>query len=142
MTRLGNRPLSLTVGRVFSTPQVNVYAADVARTVAFYASLGFVETFRTPREGRPIHVELRLDGFTLGVADAASARRDHGIDVTPGRSMEVVGWCDDVDAVYASLVAGGAPSVSAPHDWLDSTLRVAWVADPDGNPVELVQRRA
>ena len=29
----------------------------------------------------------------------------------------------------------------APHDWLDA-LRVAWVADPDGNPVQLVQHRA
>jgi hypothetical protein len=30
--------------------------------------------------------------------------------------------------------------MSAPHDWLE-TLRVAWVADPDGHPVELVQKR-
>jgi hypothetical protein len=28
----------------------------------------------------------------------------------------------------------------APHDWLE-TLRVAWVTDPDGHPVELVQKR-
>ena len=27
-----------------------------------------------------------------------------------------------------------------PHDFLDS-LRAAWVADPDGNPVQIVTRR-
>jgi predicted enzyme related to lactoylglutathione lyase len=54
--------------------------------------------------------------------------------------MEVVVWTDDADAAYARLVAAGAPALSEPHDWL-GTLRVAWVADPEGNPVELVQRR-
>jgi catechol-2,3-dioxygenase len=28
----------------------------------------------------------------------------------------------------------------APHDFFDS-LRAAWVADPDGNPVQIVMRR-
>ncbi|HEU0131232.1 MAG TPA: VOC family protein [Mycobacteriales bacterium] len=126
---------------MFATPQVNVYATDVARTAAFYASLGFAETFRTPAAGEPIHVELTLDGFTLGVASRASAGADHGLDLTPaGRAMEIVVWADDVDAAFARLVAAGAPSLSEPHDWLDGALRVAWVADPDGNPVELVQR--
>lgn len=53
---------------MFSTPQVNIYSAGVERSVGFYRSLGFEETFRTPREGTPIHVELKLDGFTLGIA--------------------------------------------------------------------------
>jgi hypothetical protein len=33
-------------------------------------------------------------------------------------------------------------ALSDPHDRLGGTLRVAWVADPDDNPVELVQRRS
>ena len=45
-------------------------------------------------------------------------------------------------AAFADLVDAGARALSAPHDWLDGTLRVAWVADPDDNPVELVERRS
>ena len=126
---------------MYSRPQTNLYSADVARTVTFYERLGFAETFRTPSEGPPIHVELVLDGFKLGVADVASARRDHGLDVTAdGRGGEVCVWSDDTDAAYADLLAHGATSMSEPHDWL-ADLRVAWVADPDGHPVELVQKR-
>ena len=129
------------MGSVYSRPQTNLYSADVARTVAFYERLGFAETFRTPSVGSPIHVELVLDGFKLGIADVVSAHRDHGLDVAPdGRGGEVCVWTDDTDAAYADLLAHGATSMSEPHDWL-ADLRVAWVADPDGHVVELVQKR-
>ena len=127
---------------MFSAPQVNIYSADVVRSVGFYRGLGFEETFRTPTEGEPIHVELVLDGFKIGIASVDSAVADHGLplDLTqPGRGMEIVLWTDDTDAAYTRLVAAGAKPLSTPHDWLDS-LRVAWVADLDDNPIELVQR--
>jgi catechol 2,3-dioxygenase-like lactoylglutathione lyase family enzyme len=130
---------------VFSTPQVNIYSEDVLRSVGFYRGLGFEETFRTPRDGEPIHVELVLDGFKLGIASVASATADHGLDLDltkPGRGMEIAVWCEDVAVTFAHLVRAGAAALSEPHDWLGGTLRVAWVADPDGNPVELVERRA
>ena len=130
---------------MFSTPQVNIYSQDVVRSVDFYRSIGFEETFRTPREGAPIHVELELDGFKLGIASVSSAVADHGLDLdlsSPGRGMEIALWTDDADAAFARVTAAGARALSQPHDWLDGTLRVAWVGDPDGNPVELVQRRS
>jgi catechol 2,3-dioxygenase-like lactoylglutathione lyase family enzyme len=130
---------------VFSTPQVNIYSQDVLQAVEFYRRAGFRETFRTPREGTPIHVELELDRFKLGIASAASAAADHGLEVDlgqPGRGMEIALWTDDVEAAFADLVDSGARALSAPHDWLGGTLRVAWVADPDDNPVELVERRS
>jgi catechol 2,3-dioxygenase-like lactoylglutathione lyase family enzyme len=129
---------------MFGSPQVNIYSADVVRAVEFYRSFGFEESFRTPREGLPIHVELELDGFKLGIASVASAVADHGLDLDlgkPGRGVEIALWTDDADAAFARAVAAGARALSEPHDWLGS-LRVAWVADPDGNPVELVERRA
>ena len=130
---------------MFSTPQVNIYSEDVVRSVDFYRSLGFEETFRTPREGTPIHVELELDGFTVGIAAVTSAVADHGLDLDlskPGRGMELLLWTDDTDAAFARLTAAGARALSEPHDWLDGTLRLAWVADPDNNPIELAQRRS
>lgn len=127
----------------FSTPQINIYTRDIGRSLDFYRSLGFEESFRTPKEGEPDHVELRLDGFTLGIAKESAAIRDHSLDLDisrPGRGIEVAIWTDDTDAAYERLTAAGAPSMSAPHDWL-ANLRVAWVADPDGNPVQIVQKR-
>jgi hypothetical protein len=57
-----------------------------------------------------------------------------------GRPVEILLWTDDTDRDYARLTAEGAPSLSAPHDFL-SDLRLAWVGDPDGNPIQLAQHR-
>ena len=110
--------------------------------MAFYTALGFVETFRTPAAGEPSHVQLALDGFTLGIATIAAARDHHGLDPRgEGRWIEIVLWTDDTDAAVAALVGNGAPLLSPPHDFLGGRRRAAWVADPDGNPIQLVQRR-
>jgi catechol 2,3-dioxygenase-like lactoylglutathione lyase family enzyme len=127
---------------MFSAPQMTFYSHDLARMAAFYEAAGFRLAFRTPAEGPPDHVELALDGFSLGIALSSSAQRDHGLPADPtGAAAEVVLWTDDVDRGVAHLEAAGATLLSAPHDWLDA-LRVAWVTDPDGNPVQLVQHRA
>ncbi len=125
----------------FSSPAINVYSRDVVRLVTFYEGLGFRETFRTPKDGTPDHVELVLDGFTIGIASVEAAIADHGLNPNlGGRPVEIVLWTDDTDGDYARLIADGAPSLSTPHDWL-SDLRLAWVADPDGNPIQLAQHR-
>ena len=125
----------------FSSPAINVYSRDVVRLVTFYEGLGFHETFRTPKDGTPDHVELVLDGFTIGIASVEAAIADHGLNPNlGGRPVEIVLWTDDTDGDYARLIADGAPSLSTPHDWL-SDLRLAWVADPDGNPIQLAQHR-
>jgi catechol 2,3-dioxygenase-like lactoylglutathione lyase family enzyme len=126
---------------MFSNPAINIYSRDVLRLVGFYEGLGFRETFRTPKEGPPVHVEVTLDGFTVGIASVDAAIADHGLSPDlGGRPVEIVLWTDDTDRDHACLTADGAPSLSEPHDWL-SDLRLAWVADPDGNPIQLVQRR-
>ncbi len=47
---------------------------------------------------------------------------------------------DDVDGAFALMTSRGARPLSEPHDFL-AHLRSAWVADPDGNPIQLVTRR-
>jgi catechol 2,3-dioxygenase-like lactoylglutathione lyase family enzyme len=126
----------------FSAPMINLYSRDLSRAVAFYSGFGFVESFRTPASGEPIHVELKKDGFTLGIATVEAARREHGLRPEgEGRWIEIVLWTDDTDAAVKALVAKGAPLLSPPHDFLDGKLRSAWIADPDGNPIQLVQRK-
>ena len=46
---------------MFRTPQVILFSEDVTRAAAFYAKLGFTETFRVPTDVEPIHVDLALD---------------------------------------------------------------------------------
>lgn len=95
---------------------------------------------RRPREGQSPFSE-RFLRFTIGIASVEAARADHGLNPDlGGRPVEIVLWTDDADGDYARLTAAGAPSLSAPHDWL-SDLRLAWVADPDGNPIQLAQKR-
>ncbi len=127
---------------VFRDPQVNLYVEDVEASVRFYRDLfGFSEGFRTPKDGTPIHVELRLGHLTLGLASIESIRRMHGFEVSAGPPRaEVVLWVNDVDQAFEVLQANGAKPLSAPHDFI-GTVRAAWVADPDGNPVQIVTQR-
>jgi catechol 2,3-dioxygenase-like lactoylglutathione lyase family enzyme len=125
----------------FKSPLINLYSRDLPRTLAFYAALGFVETFRTPASGAPSHVQLKLDDFSLGIATVEAAREHHGLRPDgEGRWIEIVLWTDDVDGAVSTLVAEGAPLLSPAHDFLGGRLRAAWVADPDGNPIQIVQR--
>lgn len=123
----------------FRSPQVILFSENLPRAVAFYTSLGFVETFRTPTDGEPIHVDLALDGYKVGIASVASSRADHGLDPIPhGQRAAVILWTDDTAGAYERLVAAGAPPLAPPYVWLGRLL-IAWTADPDGNPIQIVQ---
>ena len=128
---------------MFESALVNLYTRDIEAAVAFYRDqLGFTETFRTPKEGVPAHVELVLDGSTLGLGDVAAAKTVHGVDATPGApAMVGVVWCDDVDAAYERLTAAGAPGLIEPHD-VGNGNRNALLRDPDGNLLEIVAKQA
>ena len=124
---------------MFRSPQVILFSEDVTRAAAFYSSLGFTETFRVPIEGEPIHVDLALDGYKIGVASVTSTREDHGLDPVPeGQRAAVILWTDDTAAAFADLTANGVPGLVPPHEWLGRLL-IAWVGDPDGNPIQIVQ---
>jgi glyoxylase I family protein len=92
-----------------------------------------------PRTATLIHVDLELDGYRLGIASVASTREDHGLDpVAAGQRAAVVLWTDDTVAAYAAVTGRGAPALAAPHEWLGRLL-IAWTADPDGHPIQIVQ---
>jgi lactoylglutathione lyase len=132
-----------TVVAMYATPMVNLYTRDIEAGLRFYRGLlGFTETFRTPHDGVPSHVELRLDGFMIGLGTVEAARDVHGIEAAPGSpAMVIVLWTDDVDAAYRDLIAAGVPAIRQPHD-TGNINRNALVRDPDGNLVEIVARRS
>lgn len=126
---------------MFVTCLVNLYTGDIEAGLHFYRDLlGFAETFRTPADGIPEHVELELNGFTVGLGTVEAARRVHGVEAVPGSpAMVLVVWTDDVDNAFEELVAAGVPVLQSPHDTGNSN-RNALLRDPDGNLVEIVAK--
>ncbi len=122
---------------------VNLYTRDIEAGVAFYRDLlGLPETFRSPTEGMPEHVEMAAAGFVIGLGTVEAAKRVHGVDTAPGApAMSVVLWTDDVDETCAMLVREGVRVAIEPHD-VGNNNRNAVVRDPDGNLVELVAKRS
>lgn len=125
---------------IVTDPQVILFVADCERSARFYESFGFEETFRTSAEA-PVKIEMALGGFGLGLALPGPAAESHGLDpVTSGHRACLTFWTDDVEAAYAEALAAGATDHAGPHPFLDGRLRVAFVEDPDGHPIQLVER--
>jgi catechol 2,3-dioxygenase-like lactoylglutathione lyase family enzyme len=127
---------------VFTEGFVHLYTRNIEAGIRFYRDfLGFRETFRTPREGTPDHVELTLNGFGVGLGTVEAAKRRHGVEATPGSpAMSLVVWTDNVDESFERLRSIGTPVVQPPHD-VGSSNRSALLRDPDGNLVEIVAKR-
>ena len=142
-TRLPLRAAAAPTSRpTFKNHLLNVYVQDIERSLQFYRDLvGFTETFRTPRQGTPDHVEMELGALNLAVSTLEALKRVHGMSGGGGPPRgEVVLWADDVDAAYSWLTARGVSSFSSPHNSA-GVLRAAFISDPDGNPVQIAMRR-
>jgi lactoylglutathione lyase len=126
----------------FSTAFPIVYCDELPQTLAFYRDrLGFRVTFAHPEEGEPVFVALQLgEGAELALADVSdpAAVHLHGKAVRPasGHGFELCVYADDVDIAVEALRAAGVPVLAEPADqpWGD---RMAYVEDPEGNPVML-----
>ena len=124
---------------MFKTPQVVLFSRDPEQGAVFYRALGFEEVFRTPREGTPIHIDLVLDGYRIGLASESSTREDHRLDpVVSGQRAAVVLWTEDALAAYVHLQEVGALPITGPAPWLGRLL-IAWAEDPDGHLIQVVQ---
>jgi lactoylglutathione lyase len=112
-----------------------IYTADVERAARFYRdALGFAETFRFPADGDAVFASFSLDGSS-GIALSGPGTSLHGLAITPGaRGFELCVYTDDVDAAVSDLRGRGYAVLLDPVDqpWGE---RMAYVADPDGNPV-------
>jgi catechol 2,3-dioxygenase-like lactoylglutathione lyase family enzyme len=127
----------------FKNHLFNIYTSNMEKSLRFYHELlATTETFRGPKLGSPDHVEMELGPLNLAVSTLEALKRDFGLSGGGGPPRcEVVLWVRDVDTALSWLNAQGAPTLSPSHDFA-GTLRGAWVADPDGNPVQLVARLA
>ena len=99
----------------FSSSLINLYPSDIPRAALLFGA-------RVRRDvshagvGRPVHIQLKLDGFSLGIATIEAVRKHHGLRPEgEGRWIEIVLWTDDSDtAVNAFFVMGGDSSITEP----------------------------
>jgi lactoylglutathione lyase len=115
-----------------------VYAGDVGTTATFYARLGFTESFRLPEEGAPGYIGMTREGGDLAVVSTDWPRDHYGLDAGDKPRFELFVYVDDVQATFDALRAAGVAVIKPPEvmPWGET---VAFVTDPDGNPVALAQ---
>jgi lactoylglutathione lyase len=111
-------------------------AYDLDATLEFYAKLGIHEAFRLHREdGSLMLVYLHIAG------DRFVEVFPNGPAPDPGRRGSFMHLClvsDDLRGDVERLRAGGIAIRVEPKQGLDHNLQ-AWIADPDGNQIELMQ---
>lgn len=118
---------------MFTEAMTNLFTPDIGRAIAFYQGLiGFTQTYEYPAHGHPEHAEFRLGSFRLALSTIAATRTVSLPEPRPSNPIELVIWCDDVDAELARLTAAGTPVIVEPFDHVAGNRR-ATVADPDGN---------
>lgn len=132
---------------LFSLDHAGASVADLERSIRFYCdALGFAveEQFRIPSapvQGAVLHhtggarIELfHREGSLAGPAgDPIESTRWQGW-------FQVALGVADVRAAFAQVVGRGAVAVKAPFLAPDGRAWVAFVGDPDGNLIELIQR--
>lgn len=85
-----------------------------------------------------LYAEVDAGHAVLAVYDRSMMARVAGDDAVAGKGGVVVSFDDpDVDDTYARLVAAGARSVREPVDQPTWGFRIALVADPEGNLIEI-----
>ena len=114
--------------------QIHISVTDLDRSVAFYRdTLGIPLLFRVP--GQP-----------MAFLASGAVRLYLGVPESPEFASKCVLYftVDDIDAEYARLAAAGATADDRPHvvhrDG-DTELWMAFLSDPDGHQVALMQER-
>jgi lactoylglutathione lyase len=111
-------------------------AHDLERALAFYGLLGIHESFRLHREdGSLMLIYLHVAG------DRFIEMFPGGPPPDPSRKGSFMHLClltDDLGTMVERLREAGVaidrePKVGLDHNWQ------AWIRDPDGNPIELMQ---
>ena len=123
---------------VSSITHVAIRVKDVARTLDFYVGkLGMREMMRLDRDGRLWLLYLRVtdDQYLELFPDAAGER------APPPEANGLNHLCltvDDIEAVVQELAERDVP-LSRPLKRGADGNRQAWIEDPDGNRVELME---
>jgi lactoylglutathione lyase len=110
---------------------------DIDRSVAFYTALGFEELWRMPIRDEAINVFMGLpgDGARLELT------YNHGVDSYELGSgyNHIAITTDDLDGKLAALLKQGIDPEKPPYRVREGGSRIAFVRDPDGYRIELIE---
>jgi len=129
---VGQRPSATT-----TSSMLNIFTENPLAALEFYRDrLGFAVSSCWPNQDTPEHVVLQLGTSLLAVSHPAAVKST-GLTPASGSTFELVVSCEDVDRETARLRAGGTRILIEPYHHLGGHRR-AYVADPDGNWIALV----
>lgn len=119
--------------------QYCIYVSDLERTIAFYETLGLVCTSRTdiPDVKEAIVENPEKGGGKIQLAQKLDS--DDPIDMGNAFWKLYINT-DDCHGLHQAAVGGGYEWIMEPTRLDRWPVTVAFVADPDGYQVELVQR--
>ena len=111
---------------------------DIDRSVAFYEALGFEEVGRMPIRDEAINVFMGLPGdgprleltYNFGVDSYELGTGYNHIAIT----------FEDLDGTLGRLAEQGIEPEKPPYSVREGGSRIAFVRDPDGYRIELIER--
>ena len=120
---------------------INFKTRDLKTSIAFYETLGFAPFLElTQEDGRPWIVYLRFDDrlYLELTGGGPAAQPAPGPEVTGFNHLCIT--VDNIETAAQELAAAGFPLMHPLNlkIGLDNN-RGAWVADPDGNRIELME---
>jgi lactoylglutathione lyase len=115
-----------------------LYAKNVEQTAQFYIDLGFSEVVRMPGENGPGYIGLKRDESELAITTAESPRQLIGVEPGDQPRFEMFIYVDDLDKEVERIKGDQGTVYKDPQEmpWGE---RIAYVSDPEGNPVALAQ---
>jgi catechol 2,3-dioxygenase-like lactoylglutathione lyase family enzyme len=126
------------MSKLVSISGVVAYVEDVAKTAAFYESLGFIVYLQETDR-----VSVRLNWFWIDFHEAA---KDKGTEFEKEANLQPKGageWLyikvTDIDDYYQELLKKGLKPSSEPRDWSWGN-REFVIRDPDGYKLAFFQK--
>ena len=119
------------------TLHVGLRVVDLERSIAFYTAIGYEVLGDVPATELGSLTMLKLPGDEFVTLELVHGH-DHG-PVEPGGLSHLVIQVEDVHASVAHLAGRGIPTEAPGSPDGSTDFWTAWVTDPDGYRIELVQ---
>jgi lactoylglutathione lyase len=119
------------------TLHVGLRVADLARSIAFYALIGYEVLGHVPATELGHLTMLKLPGDEFVTLELV--HDPHHGRVEPGGLSHLVIQVEDAHATVARLAARGIQAADPGSPDRSADFWTAWVTDPDGYRIELVQ---